>query len=100
PRYRELITAAAVVGTTFWRDALGHVAETAAATLDDDLVDLEHRGLIAPVAAEEDDSGIRYRFLHTLVREVAYARLDSRERRAAHAAVARWLRQRYPGLND
>ncbi|NVB82992.1 MAG: protein kinase, partial [Kofleriaceae bacterium] len=100
PRYRELITAAAVMGTTFWRDALGHVAESAAATLDDDLVDLEHRGLIAPAVAEGGAGGDRYRFLHTMVREVAYARLDSHERRAAHAAVARWLRQRYPGLND
>ncbi len=99
-RHRELIAAAAVMGTTFWREALGHLTETAAATLDDDLVDLANRGLSAPAGADGGAGGDRFRFLHTLVREVAYARLDARERRAAHAGVARWLRQRHPGLND
>lgn len=97
---RDLITAAAVIGPTFWRDALVDVAGVSESNLDESLADLERRALIAPARAEpsSDAMGERFRFVHGIVRDVAYARVAPRERRAVHGAVAGWLLRRFPGL--
>ncbi|HTJ41774.1 MAG TPA: protein kinase [Kofleriaceae bacterium] len=92
---REVASAAAVVGRWFWRDAIARALPRPLgdADLDDALAELERRGLIAPVApALVDDD--RYRFAEGLVRDVAYQRMNARERRVAHAEVASWLERR------
>jgi tetratricopeptide (TPR) repeat protein len=93
---RDVVAKAAVMGTTFWRDALAPLLDRDDASIDDDLVELERRGMIAPAAG----AGDRYRFLHELLRDVAYARSAPRELRATHAAIAGWLLHRFPALND
>ncbi len=88
----ELLGAAAVVGRGFWRDAARAALPSpmADAELDVGLAELERLGLVfpAPPTGIDDD---RYQFGQALVRDVAYQRLPPRDRRRAHAAVARWL---------
>jgi tetratricopeptide (TPR) repeat protein len=106
PAELELITAAAVVGAAFWRDALAPAMSAIAAgtttvqedaTVDAGLAELERLALVAPSTLQPDGSegGERYRFVHGVVRDVAYARVAPRMRRAAHAAVADWLARRF-----
>ncbi|HVK77125.1 MAG TPA: AAA family ATPase, partial [Kofleriaceae bacterium] len=88
----ELLGAAAVVGRGFWRDAVRAALATAIddADLDAGLAELERKGLVfpAPPTGVDDE---RYQFGQALIRDVAYQRLSPRDRRRAHAAVARWL---------
>jgi tetratricopeptide (TPR) repeat protein len=92
PLASELLAAAAVVGRAFWREAARAalprpVGDT---ELDAALAELERRAIAypAPPSGPDDD---RYELAHALVRDVAYQRIPARERRQAHAAVARWL---------
>lgn len=88
----ELLSAAAVVGRAFWREAARAALPTPVddAVLDAGLVELERRGLVFPTPPTGLDDE-RYQFAQALVREVAYARVPARDRRRAHAAVAAWL---------
>jgi tetratricopeptide (TPR) repeat protein len=100
PAARELIAAAAVTGSTFWRDALSDVTGQGSEAIDAGLAELERRAMVVP-ATEGDTlgaAGDRYRFVNELVRDVAFARLAPRERRGVHAAVAAWLLDRFPSL--
>ena len=88
---RELLRAAAVVGSSFRRAELVPLAETAGfdpAALDALLEELEGRRVISalPPDASCDD---RYEMRHSLVRDVAYRELAPAARRALHAACAR-----------
>ena len=92
PLAAELLGAAAVVGRAFWREAARAALPSPVgdAELDAALAELERRALAfpAPPGGLDDD---RYELAHALVRDVAYQRLSPRDRRSAHAAVARWL---------
>ncbi len=100
PTARELACAAAVVGREFWRDAaraaLAEPNELSEAELDGILAELEHRAIVSalPPTALDDE---RYVFRSALVRDVAYQQLAPRDRRRAHAAIARWLEPRVRG---
>jgi tetratricopeptide (TPR) repeat protein len=97
----EVASAAAVIGRFFWRDAIARALPRSIddAALDDALAELERREMIAPVApALVDDE--RYRFIEELVRDVAYQRMNPRERRAAHGEVATWLEGHAPPGDD
>ena len=97
----DVVAAAAVVGRSFWREAMRAALPIALdeADVDAALAELERRALChpAPPATVDDD---RYEFAQAVVRDVAYARLPSRERRRAHAEVARWLEARAGGLKS
>jgi tetratricopeptide (TPR) repeat protein len=86
----QVALAAAVVGRAFTRSAVASVVGLDGEALDAALAELERRGLVtalAPVTVDDD----RYQFAQGLVRDVAYGRIPSRERRQLHAAVAAWL---------
>jgi serine/threonine protein kinase/tetratricopeptide (TPR) repeat protein len=97
----DVVASAAVVGRGFWREAMRAALPIALdeADVDAALAELERRGLVhpAPPATVDDD---RYEFAQAVVRDVAYARLPSRERRRAHAEVARWLEARAGGMKS
>ncbi|MCB9565574.1 MAG: AAA family ATPase, partial [Kofleriaceae bacterium] len=99
PAAGEVLAAAAVVGRTFWREAVREAMATPPddVALDQALAELERRGLVRPAlpALVDDD---RYEVPQALVRDVAYGRLTARERRRAHGQVARWLERRTGGL--
>ncbi len=96
-RARELSCAAAVVGREFWREsaraALAEPDRMNDVELDAILAELENRAIVSalPPTAVDDE---RYVFHSALVRDVAYQQLAPRDRRRAHAAVARWLEPR------
>ncbi len=99
PVASDLLAAAAVVGRAFWREAarVAMPAPVGDTELDAALAELERRALAypAPPSGPDDD---RYELAHALVRDVAYQRLAPRERRQAHAAVARWLGAHMEGM--
>ncbi|MBA3391099.1 MAG: protein kinase [Deltaproteobacteria bacterium] len=83
--------AAAVIGHGFWRRAAARLVPALGdAELDAALAELERAGVIAaaPAMIVNDDY---YQFTSTLVRDVAYARTPSRDRRQFHATIATWL---------
>ena len=92
PVAADVLAAAAVVGRAFWREAVRAAlpAPVGDTELDAALAELERRALAYPTPPSGPDDD-RYELAHALVRDVAYQRLAPRERRAAHAAVARWL---------
>ncbi len=102
PRAADALAAAAVVGRACWREAVREAMPTPPgdAELDDALAELERRGLIRPTPPATplviDDE--RYELTQALVRDVAYGRIAPRERRRAHAQVARWLEKKTGGV--
>lgn len=92
PAERDVIQHAAVIGRRFWGDAvieLGHNEHVSEA-----LDRLVHRGLADRVASEDGLGDLAFR--HVLTRDVAYAALPISERAERHAAVAAWIRRRFP----
>jgi tetratricopeptide (TPR) repeat protein len=86
----QVVLAAAVIGRAFWRSAVAMLVNLDTSALDAALAELERRGVItatAPVTLDDD----RYQFNQNIVRDVAYARIPPRQRRAHHASVAQWL---------
>jgi predicted ATPase len=80
------------VGEVFWRGALAHVADDAAA-VDDLLDDLESRDLIRREATSRVQDDEEFAFKHLLIREVAYATVPKATRRARHRDAALYLEQ-------
>ncbi len=82
PAFRDVLTDAAVVGSTFWAEAIeaGPVAIEA----------LLRREFIREVRPSAVPGMHEYRFRHDLLRDAAYDRLLRPDRAAAHLAVARW----------
>jgi len=91
PFEREVLHAAAVVGRTFWREAVERLlgAPTGiAAALDD----LAARRFIVRRAASEVGGAEAWQFAHALVHEVVYAGVAERTRTTWHSRAALWLR--------
>lgn len=85
----RLLEAASVIGKTFSAEALAAVAGEEMETIVPRLRDLVRRELLSldadPMSAERGQFG----FLQSIMREVAYATLSRRDRRALHLAAAR-----------
>ena len=95
---REVLQRAAIVGRTFWDDAvcmLSDSAESAAgnglALLRPLLDSLARRELIIRLERSAFAGTEEYTFKHNLLREVTYETVLLRARRQLHARVARWL---------
>ena len=91
PFEREVLHAAAVVGRTFWREAVERLLGTptgVAAALDD----LAARRFIMRRAASEVGGAEAWQFAHALVHEVVYAGVAERTRTTWHSRAALWLR--------
>jgi len=87
---KALVQAAAVVGRTFWTDALAAVADLGREEVDRVLRALDRRGLFrryrAPAGAESE-----YVFHHALVRDVAYGQIPRARRGEKHLLAAQWV---------
>ena len=96
PADRGLLQDASVVGQVFATDALAAVSGIAADDLEARLRDLARREMLDLERDPKSPERGQYKFMQSLIREVAYGTLAHRDRRARHLAVAR----HYEALGD
>ncbi len=96
PTDRSLLQDASVVGQVFATDALAAVSGIGADDLELRLRDLARRELLDLERDPKSPERGQYKFMQSLIREVAYGTLARRDRRARHLAVAR----HYEALGD
>ena len=92
---RQVLQKAAVVGRTFWLEAVSHLQEAEnIEQLGRVLSHLEQRGLIARSHAPQKVlEGTAYIFNHDLFHDVVYQKIPNQPRQTYHAQVANWLTQ-------
>jgi class 3 adenylate cyclase/tetratricopeptide (TPR) repeat protein len=88
---RTLLQDAAVLGQVFSTDALAAVSGSDPAALEPRLRALVRRELLDVETDPRSPERGQYRFVQSLIREVAYGTLGRRDRRARHLAAARAL---------
>ena len=93
---RSLLQDAAVLGQVFGADALADVNGIAAGDLEPRLRDFVRRELLDVESDPRSPERGQYKFVQSLIREVAYGTLARRDRRARHLAAAR----HYEALGD
>ena len=92
PQSRQALADAAIVGSTFWIEAIG--ATTAAFEV------LLRREFVRAVLPSSVPRLHEYRFRHDLIRDAAYGRLLRPDRASGHLAVARWWEGLARGQDD
>jgi class 3 adenylate cyclase/tetratricopeptide (TPR) repeat protein len=90
PADRSLIQDASVLGQTFSLAGIAAVTGSDEAGLEPRLRGLVRRELLDLEADPRSPERGQYKFVQSLIREVAYGTLARRERRARHLAVARY----------
>ena len=93
---RSLLQDAAVLGQVFGADALAGVNGIGVPELEPRLRDLVRRELLDVESDPRSPERGQYKFVQSLIREVAYGTLARRDRRARHLAAAR----HYEALGD
>jgi class 3 adenylate cyclase/tetratricopeptide (TPR) repeat protein len=88
---RGLVQNASVLGKTFTRPGLGHMAGTGQEVLLPLLAALVRKEILSVQADPRSPERGQYGFLQDLVRRVAYERLPKRERKVKHLAAAEYL---------
>ncbi|HET7677804.1 MAG TPA: adenylate/guanylate cyclase domain-containing protein [Candidatus Limnocylindrales bacterium] len=96
PEDRAIVQMASVLGLTFVAAALADVAGSSAAELEPRLRSLVRREVLRYDADPRSPERGQYGFVQSLIREVAYATIGRRERRALHVSAAR----HYEALGD
>jgi class 3 adenylate cyclase/tetratricopeptide (TPR) repeat protein len=86
---RSILQDAAVVGQVFSAEALAGTSGVAVPELEVRLRDLVRRELLDLETDPHSPERGQYKFVQSLIREVAYGTLARRDRRARHLAVAR-----------
>jgi tetratricopeptide (TPR) repeat protein len=91
PEEKEIVQCAAVLGRVFWLGALHAVAGAERPDAEDRLHALDRKEFIrrerrATVAGESE-----YAFLHSLLRDVAYAQIPRAARAEMHRRAAEWV---------
>jgi len=89
PADRSLVQDAAVLGQVFTADALAATSGTDVADLEPRLRDFVRRELLDMERDPSSPERGQYKFVQSLIREVAYGTLARRDRRSRHLAVAR-----------
>jgi class 3 adenylate cyclase/tetratricopeptide (TPR) repeat protein len=96
PQDRSLVADASVLGQSFTLETLASVTGRDPDELDARLRALVRRELFDKSVDPRSPERGQYRFVQSLIREVAYGTLARRERRARHLAAARF----YEGLGE
>jgi len=86
---RALMQSASVLGHVFASSSLGAVIGRAESEVDEALRNLVRRELVELETDPKSPERGQYRFMQSLIREVAYGTMGRRQRRALHLAVAR-----------
>ncbi len=88
PLARRVVQMAAVIGETFWEEAISHLGGFESGPI---LVDLTTRGIVLHSAESSLEGQVEYRFRHPLYSEVAYGMLTRIDREAYHQRTAEWI---------
>jgi class 3 adenylate cyclase/tetratricopeptide (TPR) repeat protein len=95
PEERRVVTHASVMGASFTRDGLAAMThpDTApeAPGLDDTLSSLQRKEILAVQQDRYSSEHGQFRFVQSVVRQVAYAMQSKRDRKARHLAAAGYL---------
>ena len=94
PESRELLQDAAVLGQAFTLTGLAALRDADEATLEQLLEPFVEQALIQVERDPRSPERGQYKFVQSLIREVAYSRISRAERRAKHLAVADYFEQR------
>ena len=97
PQVRNLVTDAAVLGTTFPAEALIAVSRQEEAAVRAGLAELLHREVFTVSADPLSPERGNYQFAQQMLRQVAYDTLSRRDRKTRHLTVAAHLRAAFPG---
>ncbi len=89
-RHADAVGRLSVLGATVWHAALSHLGVENADLALRALVENE---ILIPHAPSRFAFSAEYQFKHTMIRDVAYARLGRTERRQLHQLAADWLEQ-------
>lgn len=91
PAELDLVLDSSVLGYTFSVEALARITDASASELEHTLRDLVRREVFEFDEDPRSPERGQYRFVQSLIREVAYARLTKAEKVARHLAVAEQL---------
>ena len=97
PQVRQLVTDAAVLGSTFPAEALIAVSGQEEAVVRAALAELVRREVLSVSADPLSPERGSYGFTQNMLRQVAYDTLSRRDRKARHLAVAAHLRAAFAG---
>jgi class 3 adenylate cyclase len=90
PEEKAILQDAAVLGQTFWVDALAHVRGEEPAAVSAALARLEHMEFVRRAPHAGIDGEAEYSFRHPLIREVAYEQVPRSRRARTHRLAAGW----------
>ena len=100
PFERRVVQQAAVVGRTFWEDALAAVAEEEGRDLHEALLSLQEKDIVVAEAAGQHEGEPELAFKHVLIRDVAYQMLPKAVRARKHFEVGGFLEERAGDRSD
>jgi class 3 adenylate cyclase/tetratricopeptide (TPR) repeat protein len=93
PEDRTLLQDAAVLGYAFTADGLASINPPIQSDLESRLARLARKELIEPVRDPRSPERGQYRFLQTMIRDVALGRMSRDTKRARHLQVAEYFEQ-------
>ncbi len=88
---KELVQAAAVVGSVFWLGALTDVGTLSREDVEERLHSLERKDFVRRRRDSSVEGQAEYAFHHVLVRDVAYGQIPRRQRAEKHRHAAEWI---------
>jgi adenylate cyclase len=94
PFERRVVQQAAVIGRTFWPDALVPLAEAEGADLQGALNSLAEKDIIVPGDVQRLAGASELAFKHVLIRDVAYGMLPRAMRARKHFEIGRFVEER------
>lgn len=100
PEAKEVLRAAAVVGTGFWVGAISSMSGLPPAQVERRLGELQWKELVRPQPRSVVAGESQYAFWHVLVRDVAYGQIPRAARAERHRAAARWIESLAPERAD
>jgi class 3 adenylate cyclase/tetratricopeptide (TPR) repeat protein len=100
PFERRLVQQAAVVGRTFWEDALAPMAAEEGRDLHEALAALREKDIVVPELSGRLAGEPELAFKHVLIRDVAYQMLPKAVRARKHFEVGGFIEQRAGDRSD
>jgi class 3 adenylate cyclase/tetratricopeptide (TPR) repeat protein len=100
PFERLVVQQAAVVGRTFWEEALAPLARAEGRDLQEALVSLQEKDIVVPEAGGRLAGEAELAFKHVLIRDVAYQMLPKAVRARKHLEVGGFIEQRAGDRSD